>query len=287
MLAWDRHTGESDVLTRCRVQTEPYRFVGTSHASQTMTSSTKLDLGVHFPFAGPVNLGAMLEKFGEINVEYHTIGEYKLDVDRVHADDLEGDCAGASHVVVALSVGAFEFFAGDKVGGRVDADVPMAAGASGGAERKHENLDRGGDPLKCGDGARGAQAPLDGCDAIVAIELMAIERDSPFVAGDEWQGHYECGARKAASDLLVREVADDGTVEVLVSFDYADTAGSFVARGKPGEDGSLVLTFERWEKQPSDFVPITPTGRVDAATGEFTGTLPEDGCGEFSYVRRR
>jgi hypothetical protein len=286
VLAWDRATGGVDVLGRCRFTAEPYRFVGSSHSRQTMTTSSKVDLGVHFPFAGPVNLGAKLEKFGEINVEYHTIGEYKLDVDKVRADDLEGECAGATHVVVALSVGAFKFFAGDSMGGRVEADVPMAAGVGGGAEQKSETLDAGGDPEACQAASRKAEEPVDRCDSVLAIELMAIERDSPFVAGERWEGSYECTGRKATSSIEVTDIKDDGTVVVVLEFDYADSKGSWIAQGKPGADGSLELAFVEWKDQPGSFVPVTPTGSVDAASGEYAGKLKEPDCADFKFIRR-
>ncbi len=287
VIAWKRDTGEVEVLGRCRLNAEPYRFVASSHSSQTMTTSTKMDLGVHFPFAGPVNLGAKLEKFGQINVEYHTIGEYKLDVDAVKVEDLEGDCAGATHVVVALSVGAFKFFAGDETGGSVSADVPMAAGASGGASQKSETLDAGGDPEACKTATRKATEPADRCDSVLAIELMAILHDSPFVAGEKWEGNYECGGRKAISTITVTDLKDDGTVVVLLEFDYADSKGSWVAQGKPADDGSLELRFVEWKEQPGNFIPVTPVGSVDAGSGEFAGNLEEPECAGFKFVRRR
>ena len=287
VIAWRRDTGEVELLGRCRLTADPYRFVASSHSSQTMTSSTKMDLGVHFPFSGPVNLGAKLEKFGEINVEYHTIGEYKLDVDQVKADQLEGECSGATHVVVALSVGAFKFFAGDEMGGSVSADVPMAAGASGGASKKSETLDQGGDPEACKAATRKATEPTDRCDSVLAIELMAISHDSPFVVGEKWEGNYECTGRKAISTITVSELEEDGTVVVLLEFDYADSKGSWVARGKPGADGSLELAFVEWKQQPGDFVPVTPIGSVDPGTGEFAGKLKEPQCEGFKFIRRR
>lgn len=286
VLAWDRNTGEADVLSRCRLETSPYRFVGASHARQVMTTTTAAELGVHFPFSGPVNLGAELQAHGQINVEYHTIGEYKLDVDTVASDDLEGQCAGATHVVVAMSMGAFKLFAGKEVGGKVSADVPVAAGASGGASKKTENLDQGGDPDRCDAATRTAEEPADGCDSVLAIELLTVEQDSAFVAGERWEGHYECQNKKAVSAMTVEDVREDGTVRATIEFDYASTQGSFLAEGKPTDDGQLTLTFVEWVDQPSGFVAVTPVGIVDAAKGEYSGELEEDACGPFSYVRR-
>lgn len=287
VLAWNRTTKEAEVLGRCRVSETPYRFVGASHARQTMSANDSMDLGAHFPFAGPVNLGAKLEMYGEINVEYHTIGEYKVDLDDVHVDDLEGSCSGATHVVAALSVGAFKLFAGEGMAGGATADVPLAAGATAGGSRTRENLDQGGDPQTCDGATRGADAPPSGCDSILAVELITVVRDSPFVAGERWEGNYECNARKATSGFTIDDVREDGTVAVTLDFDFADTQGTFVAEGRPDpQTGALELAFREWTKQPEGYVPVTPVGTVDGEAGSFSGALAEDGCGEFVYRRQ-
>jgi hypothetical protein len=260
--------------------------VPSSHASQTMTSTTDLEVGANFPFAGPVNLGLVLQKHGKITVEYHSIGEYRLALDRAAAEDLTGDCSGATHIIASMSVGAFEFFAGDAIGANAEANVPTAAGVTAGGNRSHENLDRGGDPAACDAASRKSTEPPDRCDSVVAIELMALERNSPFVVGERWEGHYECGRRKATSAFEITELADDGTVDGVIHFDYADVVGEFVARGKPDAAGAMTLTFVEWRKQPAGYDPITPSGAVDAARGEFRGKLSEPGCGDFVYVRR-
>lgn len=286
VLAWDRATGEADVLGRCRIVSDPYRFVGSSHAQQTMKTTTELDLGANFPFSGPVNLGAKLEQYGEINVEYHTVGEYKLDVDAVHIDDLEGSCAGATHVVVALSVGAFKLFAGKALSAQVSAEVPMTAGASGGGSKTSEGLDQGGDPAKCDEATRSAEEPVDGCDSVLAIELMAIDHDSPFVAGERWEGNYECNDRKATAFFVVDDVREDGSVQVTLEFDYADVQGAWVAQGKPDDKGALLLEFQEWKDQPRGFIPVAFSGVVDPGRGEFAGDVTEDECEGFTFIRR-
>lgn len=286
VLAWNPSTKEAEVLGRCRVGDYQYRFVGTSHARQTMSANDSLELGANFPFAGPVNLGAKLETYGEINVEYHTIGEYKTDVGEVHIDDLEGSCAGATHVVAALSIGAFKLFAGKGLSGGAEADVPMAAGVTAGGSRSSENLDQGGTPESCDAASRNAEEPPDGCDSVLAVELITVVRDSPFIAGERWSGNYECNGRKATSGFMVDDVQDDGSVLVTMDFDYADVKGSFVAKGTlDGGSGALKLEFVEWKEQPSGYQPVTPDGAVDPIKGVFEGELSEEGCSAFSYRR--
>ena len=72
----------------------------------------------------------------------------------------------------------------------------------------------------------------------------------------------------------------------MLEFDYADSKGSWIAQGKPGADGSLELAFVEWKDQPGSFVPVTPTGSVDAASGEYAGKLKEPDCADFKFIRR-
>lgn len=288
VLAWNRETGEADVLGRCRLTADPYRFVGSSHARQTMKTTTDLELGTNFPFSGPVNLGAKLEQYGEINVEYHTIGELKLDVDTVHVDDLEGSCAGATHVVVALSVGAFRLFAGKRTSASASADVPMAAGVEAGGGKSSEGLDQGGDPAACEGASKSAAEPVDGCDSILAVELLAIKHDSPFLAGERWEGSYECNGSKATSGFLVDDVRDDGSVLVTFDFDYGDAKGLFVATGTPDPNtGAFALEFVEWKHRPSGYVQVLPSGIIDGDKGEYVGKMQERACGDFMFRRQK
>lgn len=278
--------GEVALLPRCRVAGE-YRYAGASHASQSLVIDNEVDLGLKFPFAGPVNLGAKLDLHGQLVVEYHTIGEYKLDLDAVAAEQLQGDCAGASHVVSSLSVGAFEFFAGQRVGARVDASVPATVGAGGGGEHSRENLDRGGDKEACATASKKDLEPVERCDSILAIELVPIERELPLVGGEVWEGDYECAGTKTRSTLEIVEVAHERDVVARLSFDDGKEQGTFLAEGRyDAGTGALRLDFSKWETQPAGYVPVTPVGTISVEGNVFEGAMQERACPHFEYRRR-
>lgn len=274
-----------ELLPRCRVA-GGYEYFGASHASQSLAITTAADLGIKFPFAGPVNLGATLEKYGQLVVEYHTVGEYRGDFDVVSAAELSGDCSGASHVVAGLSVGAFEFFAGDKIGGRVDASVPGMAGGGGGAERSYEHLDRGGDKAACEHASKKDLEPAERCDTIIAIELLRIDRELPLVAGDAWEGSYECADRRTTSRLEIVEVRGERDVTARLHFDDGQAQGVFLSRGRYDVDsGGLALDFAEWEQQPEGYVPVNPQGVISVEGDVYEGGFRERACGEFEYRR--
>ncbi len=274
------------VLPRCRVPGS-YHFVGSSHASQTMSIENQLELGAKLPFSGPVDLGATLQAYGQLTVEYHSIGEWRLDRDLVAEADLTGDCKGATHVLGSLSVGAFEFFAGNKVGGSVTADVPMAAEVKAGGSREYKHLDKGGDKVACESAIAGADKPTERCDSVLAIELVGVDRPTPFAVGQKWQGHYTCGESKAAAVLEVLEVPSATELKALFSFDYGKAKGSYTVKGSfDPAASSLALAFDAWREQPPAFVPVSPSGTLSADRREFSGALTEQGCSDFSLLKR-
>ncbi len=276
-----------ELLPRCRVE-GGYRYVGASHSSQSLSITTKADLGLQFPFAGPVNLGTALEQHGQLVVEYHTIGEYRGDFDAVDADQLQGDCGGASHVVSSLSMGAFEFFAGNKVGASVDASVPVAGGAAAGAERNYEHLDRGGDKAACESASKKDAEPVERCDSIIAIELLRIQRELPLVGGDVWEGKYACAGHDTTSRLEIVEVSDPGDVTARLTFDDGNQEGVFMAKGRyDPESGGLDLDFDAWETEPPGYVPVNPRGTIAVDGDLYEGTMLERACTGFEYRRVR
>ncbi|MBC8068022.1 MAG: hypothetical protein IAG13_06780 [Deltaproteobacteria bacterium] len=274
------------VLPRCRVA-GAYRFVGSSHASQSMSIENQAELGAKLPFSGPVDLGATLQAYGVLTVEYHSIGEWRLDRDLVAEADLTGDCKGATHVLGSLSVGAFEFYAGHKLGGGVTAKVPMAAEVGASASQEYKHLDKGGDKAACDAAIAGAERPTERCDSVVAIELVLVDRPTPFVVGQKWQGSYTCGESKAAAVLEVLAVPTATELSALFSFDYGKTKGSYVVNGSydPGAS-SLALAFDSWREQPPAFTPVNPSGTLSPDRREFSGALTEAGCSDFSLLRR-
>lgn len=281
------HEGALELLPRCRVA-GAYRYAAASHASQTISIETKADLGAQFPFAGPVNLGAKLDTHGRVGVEYHTIGEYKSDLDEVRAEQLEGDCKGASHVIASLSVGAFELFAGDTTGAHVDATVPATVGAGGGGSRSYEHIDRGGDEAACEAATKKDVEPPHRCDSILAIELLRVVRDLPLVTGDVWEGSYECGGRRLESSLEITAVSDSHDVEARLRFADGNAEGVYLARGRyVPESGALSLDFASWEQEPRGCVPVNPVGTVSVEGDVYRGAMREAACPSFEYRRRR
>ena len=105
-----RYVGcEMEVLAGCHVP-GAYQYTGTTLTSDHVGISDADQLYASLP-VGAAGLEARLEKGGTLDVSMTLIGRWQLDGASLAQRDLSGDCARATHVVTALTVGAFEFYA--------------------------------------------------------------------------------------------------------------------------------------------------------------------------------
>jgi hypothetical protein len=114
-----------------------------------------------------------LAQSGQLNAEMTIVGEYGVEGEPPAVDQLEGDCKGATHVVSALTVGAFSFYSGSsrEIGGSA---TVMGAGAGAESSKKSESLSRDGDTKACASSKRGDATPPEGCGSLMRLELIAL-----------------------------------------------------------------------------------------------------------------
>ena len=186
-----RYNGcEMEVLASCSAPGK-YGYTAITAKRDRVVIKSADDLYANIPL-GAAALEGKLETSGELDVAMAIVGRYATDKRVIRADELEGgDCAKATHFVSALTVGAFEFFAGADatVGGGVS-----AGGVGGGAKSstKRELLNSDGKMGTC-DAATSADArPPDGCGAIVRIEVVPLGQakkdDHVCPVGMQWNG---------------------------------------------------------------------------------------------------
>ncbi|HWB77623.1 MAG TPA: hypothetical protein VG755_21805, partial [Nannocystaceae bacterium] len=159
------------MLPRCNAQ-GAYAYAPVTTKQDNVTIKDSDELYAALP-AGAARFEAKLQKSGQLNVAMTIVGVMVADRVSVDATELEGDCEGATHVVVGLSVGAFEFFAG------ADAEIGAAAtikGAGIGADSKaqRETLSRDGDPSACAAATRDDKAPPANCGASLRLEVLEL-----------------------------------------------------------------------------------------------------------------
>ncbi len=174
-----RYVGcEMRVLERCSVSGK-YAYFGATRSEDTVVIKDEDDLYTNLPL-GAAKLQATLERSGELTVDLDLVGRYEAERQAVRADELVGDCQGATHFVYGVAVGAFDFQAGADAS--AGAGVGFAgAGASAQTQAKRETLKKSGDEAACMRATLADKAPPEGCGALVRIEVVPIGAPRPIV----------------------------------------------------------------------------------------------------------
>jgi hypothetical protein len=133
---------------------------------------------------GAASLEAKLDRAGELDVDMMLVGQYEGNVDDISAANLTGDCAGATHVVRSVAVGAFDFHSGASAAVSGGAHL-LGAGAGGSTSAAEDSIARDGNVDACEVAKVGdADAPND-CGALVRIEVVELAGLNLDVSG-EW-----------------------------------------------------------------------------------------------------
>jgi hypothetical protein len=162
---------EMRLLSRCRAP-GAYVYVAGTPKMDSVVIRDADELYATLP-AGAARLESRLQKSGQLNVAMTLIGRYESQKAEVNGAELAGDCGDATHVVSALTVGAFEFFAG------ADASVHAGAGlgnaeVGAGSSQLRESLTKDGDPAACSSDELSPASPPRGCSALIRLEVMPV-----------------------------------------------------------------------------------------------------------------
>jgi TonB family protein len=176
-----RYTGcDIEVLPAC-MATYGYTYTPVTAKAEGVAMRTVDDLYANVPI-GAARLEGKLEQAGELDAEMTIVGLFEASRSAPARADLEGDCAGATHVVHALTVGAFVFYAGGSATlGAAASAAGIGAGAKSAARR--EVLSRDGDPTSC-ERSGTANEPPPGCGAVLRIELRPVDDAPPGARRD-------------------------------------------------------------------------------------------------------
>jgi hypothetical protein len=158
------------VLAQCRLG-GAYRWQRTTPASEVLEIRNEDELYAKLPL-GAVSLEGELARKGNLTVKTQVAGHLRLEGLLPSGIPPGGECAHATHVVGAISVGAFSLSAG--AGGNVGAGVSVESlGSAGGKiDRSLSLLRSAGDPDTCGAASDGG--PAWSCASPVQVFLWGI-----------------------------------------------------------------------------------------------------------------
>lgn len=197
-----RYVGcEMRVLERCSVSAK-YNYLGATRSEDQVVIRDEDDLYANLPL-GAAALEGKLGRSGQLTVDMDLVGRYESDLPAIRADELRGDCEGATHFIYGVAVGAFDFRAGGDAivgGGARFAGI----GASGESQARRETLKRSGDEAACARATPEDRSPPDGCGALVRLEVVpigAVRQLPPSCPdGTTWNGSA-CLAKKLVTEV--------------------------------------------------------------------------------------
>lgn len=169
-----------EVLRRCKAPKRfTYAYTGITPKDEVVTMSNVKELYASIPVHA-AKFEAKLAAGSKLSAEMRIVGEYGVPGDTPAIDQLEGDCQGATHVITALTIGAFSFGAGSNKEMSGSAAV-MGAGVGAKDGSQSEKLSKDGDPASCNESKRGDQAPPEKCGALLRVEMAELRAKGDFV----------------------------------------------------------------------------------------------------------
>jgi hypothetical protein len=207
-------------LRQCRAPEQPYGYTPITPKDEVVSMKTTQELYANVP-AHAIELEGKLEQMGELRAAMRIVGMYESPSSVPAVDQLQGDCQGATHVVTALTVGAFEFSAGRAEGASASANVFGAAAGAAKSDAK-QTLSRDGEVSACNSASGADKGPPERCGALLRLEvapLQAAGANRPTCADGTKLVGNECKPIEKQSELAAE---DQGFVDDRQGFGWGD-----------------------------------------------------------------
>jgi hypothetical protein len=175
--------GVAVAFSGCQMRVLPECQLGGGYLWQRTTPSTDYvqiandaDLYAKLPL-GAASLGGELSRAGSLTVTTTVAGQDVLQ--GVGVEDLPNsqDCADATHIIQAVSMGAFVMTAGSQVSGGADVSAAGIGEVGGSASQTAQVIEAAGDTNACAQ--TGDNAPAGDCDSPIQVFLTPIPGRAP------------------------------------------------------------------------------------------------------------
>jgi hypothetical protein len=155
------------MLPRCAAHGS-YRWSRTTPATDTIEIHNADELYAKLPI-GAVSLEGELERSGRLAVQTTVAGQMRLESFQQPAA-ADADCAGATHVVNALSTGAFKLRSGGMAAVGGSGSVSGVGSVAGRSKSEETVMREAGNPDRCGDPNEAQQA----CGSPIQLFLQPL-----------------------------------------------------------------------------------------------------------------
>jgi hypothetical protein len=158
------------VLTQCRVPGR-YGWLRTTPATDVVEIRGEDELWAKLPL-GAASLEGELKRSGKLEVYTQVVGQYRLEGAEVDQVPRENGCGRATHVIGAMSVGAFSMKNDASSSGKAGAEVAKAGSFGAGSERSAGLARSAGDWAVCGQATE--DSPHPNCRSPIQVHLWPI-----------------------------------------------------------------------------------------------------------------
>jgi hypothetical protein len=166
---------EMKIVDRC-VVSGSYAWKKTTLSTDTTSIRNEDELYAKLPL-GAALLSGELRSSGSLEVQTTVAGQMALEGRAAEDATTGAECARATHLVMALSVGAFELVAGGDVSGGAGIEV-AGVGAEASTKQSKSIVRSAGDAARCGDATD--EAPSPDCRSPLQMFLSPIRRRVPL-----------------------------------------------------------------------------------------------------------
>src|SRR5262245_799352 len=207
-------------LRQCAAPAQPYRYTAITPKDEVVSMKSVQELYANVPVHA-FELEGKLAQAGELRAAMKIVGMYESTGNVPAVDQLQGDCASATHVVTALTVGAFEFSAGRSREGSASVNV-LGAGAGAHDAASKETLSRDGDVTACKAASGADTSPPERCGGLLRLEVATLVKQGEGIPtcgpGTRLEGK-ECKPIPKPSELAPEDV---GFVDDRAGFNWGD-----------------------------------------------------------------
>ncbi len=180
---------EMQVLRDCRAPAR-YGYVGVTRKHDRIRIRDADELYANLPVYA-AHFEGELAKAGELAVDMTIVGRYETSAPAIDESQLSGRCAGATHVLGGLTIGAFEFYTNAESNHKAGAGA-LGVGVGTQSSQGKETLNEDGDRVRCDQSTGSDAAPPDGCGAILRVEAVPLGRTRASrptcPSATEWDG---------------------------------------------------------------------------------------------------
>ena len=172
------------LLKDCKVD-GTYGFLGMSRKEQVVKLNNADEVKANLPLGGigiAGSISAEMARGSTLDVAMIMVGKVKTTWAKVQADELKGECEGATHFVKGAMVGAFVMQTGTK--GQVKSAAQMFGATASGASTSEKNVqNKDGDIGDCAKATPDDKKAPGQCQAFIRLELKGIIPKAAPAAG--------------------------------------------------------------------------------------------------------